>query len=93
MNLKVYIPPTFSIVANASGGRLRCLLELRITLIRSLAQREYKYRGVNSVLGLGVGLALGRKSGQKSCIRFTLVPVLFCFVLTLVHQQQLRTLS
>ena len=29
----------------------------------------------NSVLGLGVELALGRKNGQKSYIRFTLVPV------------------
>ena len=28
----------------------------------------------NSVLGLGVRLALGRKSSQKSSIRFTLVP-------------------
>ena len=31
------LPPTFSIVADASGSRLRCLLELRITLVRSLA--------------------------------------------------------
>ena len=30
----------------------------------------------NSVLGLGVGLALGRKNGQKSS-RFTLLPVFF----------------
>ena len=29
----------------------------------------------NSVLGLGVVLALGRKSGQKSSIRLTLVPI------------------
>ena len=33
------LPPTFSIVADA---RLRCLLELRITLVRSLTQREYR---------------------------------------------------
>ena len=31
----------------------------------------------NSVLGLGVGLALGRKSCQKSYIRFTLVYPIF----------------
>ena len=36
------LPPTFSIVADASDARLRCLLELRITLVRSLAQREYR---------------------------------------------------
>ena len=30
------LPPTFSIVADASGARLRCLLELRITLVLSL---------------------------------------------------------
>ena len=36
------LPPTFSIVADASGGRLSCLLELRITLVRLLAQREYR---------------------------------------------------
>ena len=39
------LPPTLSIVADASGDRLRCVLELRITLVRSLAQREYKYKG------------------------------------------------
>ena len=36
------LPPTLSIIADASGGRLRCILELRITLVGSLAQREYK---------------------------------------------------
>ena len=39
------LPPTLSIVADASGGRLRCLLELQITLVRSLAQCEYKHKG------------------------------------------------
>ena len=33
------LPPTFSIVADA---RLRCLPELRTTLVRSLTQREYR---------------------------------------------------
>ena len=36
------LPPTFSIVADVSGARLRCLLELRITLVRSLAQCAYR---------------------------------------------------
>ena len=36
------LPPTFSIVAYISSGRLRCLLELRIMLVRSLAQREHR---------------------------------------------------
>ena len=39
------LPPTLSIVADASGGRLLCVLELCITLVRLLAQREYKYKG------------------------------------------------
>ena len=34
-----FLPSTFSIAVDASGGMLRCLLELRITLILSLAQR------------------------------------------------------
>ena len=39
-----FIPSTFTIAVDASGGtcRLHCLLELRITLIRSLAQRSYR---------------------------------------------------
>ena len=39
------LPPTLSIVADASGGLLRCLLELQITLVHSLAQCEYKHKG------------------------------------------------
>ena len=39
------LPPTLSIIANASDGRLCCLLELRITLVRSLVQHEYGYKG------------------------------------------------
>ena len=34
----------------------------------------------NSVLGLGVGLVLGRKNGQKNSIRFTLLPVFFFLI-------------
>ena len=37
-----FLPSTFSIAVDASGGTLRCLLELRITLILSLAQRSYR---------------------------------------------------
>ena len=35
------LPLTFSIVAEVSGGRLRCLLEPCIMLVHSLAQHEH----------------------------------------------------
>ena len=37
-----FLPSTFSIAVDTSGGRLHCLLELHITLILSLAQRSYR---------------------------------------------------
>ena len=66
--------PTLSIVADASGGRLRCLLELRITLVRSLAQREYKYTGSqNKVLEKLISeLSGGRSSFVRSLIQMGL---------------------
>ena len=37
-----FLSSMFTIAVDASGGGLRCLLELRITLILSLAQRSYR---------------------------------------------------
>ena len=42
-----FLPSTFSIAVDTSGGRLCCLLELRITLILSLAQRSYRQSILN----------------------------------------------
>ena len=55
-----FLPSSFSIAVEASGGRLRCLLEPRITLVRSLAQRSY--RRSKSFFKLTSELSGGRSS-------------------------------
>ena len=56
-----FIPSTFTIAVDASGGRLHCLLELRITIIRSLAQRSY--RQSKNILNLALSF---REAGAPS---------------------------